>query len=330
MRVLKADVRQERVAAADATTVGPVRPPWIEALAIALIGALIGAGVVALLSEGFLGQPHLITALTAAACLAIAVVGLDLIYGLADQLHLGQSFPLALAAYGSGVLATNQMLNPVATSLIAIAALFLLSLLVGRIVFQLRGWYFVLASIGLALLAFNIVWALRDITGGDDGMRVVGYHLAGLEAGSRVARFGVAWTGLIISVIAGRMYTRSSRGRIARAVAIDEDLALALGFNPYRVKMEIFALGTSLAAFGGVLYAHTVQFLSPATFGLVLAVELLVAVILLRPGTIFGPVVAIIGLRLVPELLESLQSYLDLVYGLLVVAIVMRLRPPST
>jgi branched-chain amino acid transport system permease protein len=96
-----------------------------------------------------------------------------------------------------------------------------------------------------------------------------------------------------------------------------------MGVNARVLKVQIFALSAGLSAIAGSLYAHTMTFVAPASFGFNFSVELLTMVIIGGLASIYGSLLGAALLTLLPEILRAFQDYDIIVYGLLLVLMTM-------
>jgi branched-chain amino acid transport system permease protein len=112
-------------------------------------------------------------------------------------------------------------------------------------------------------------------------------------------------------------------GRALRAIHDSEVAARGMGINVRFLKVQIFALSAVLSAVAGSLYAHTMTFISPASFGFNFSIELVTMVIIGGLGSIYGSFLGAALLTLLPEMLRAFQDYDIIVYGLLLILMTM-------
>src|SRR6185369_10716897 len=93
--------------------------------------------------------------------------------------------------------------------------------------------------------------------------------------------------------------------------------------NARLLKVQIFALSAALSAVAGSLYAHTMTFVAPASFGFNFSVELVTMVIIGGLASIYGSLLGAALLTVLPELLRAFQDYDIIVYGLLLILMTM-------
>jgi branched-chain amino acid transport system permease protein len=96
-----------------------------------------------------------------------------------------------------------------------------------------------------------------------------------------------------------------------------------MGVNARLLKVQVFTLSALISAVAGSLYAHTMTFISPASFGFHFSIELVTMVIIGGLGSIYGSLLGAVLLTLLPELLRAFQDYDIIVYGLLLISMTM-------
>jgi ABC-type branched-subunit amino acid transport system permease subunit len=91
------------------------------------------------------------------------------------------------------------------------------------------------------------------------------------------------------------------------AIREDEIAARAMGVNVPVYKTLSFAICAAFAGLAGALFAHKNVFLSPGSFGLLLTIEILLAVVLGGLGSLGGSVLAAGIIVIAPELLALIH-----------------------
>jgi branched-chain amino acid transport system permease protein len=115
-------------------------------------------------------------------------------------------------------------------------------------------------------------------------------------------------------------------GRGWTAMREDEQIAEAMGVSIVRYKLLAFAVGGAIGAMGGALFAVKIGSLTPASFEVIVSIQVLGIVILGGMGSLPGVLVGALVLVGLPGLLREFEEYRLLVYGAALVAI-MLLRP---
>jgi branched-chain amino acid transport system permease protein len=274
---------------------------------------------------------------------ALLGIGLNIVVGYAGLLDLGYVFFFALGAYSLALL-TGATLNaygippepaisgdlnfyfaiPIVMLIAATAGL-----LVGAPVLRLRGDYLALVTLGLGEMVTVLVGSpwLVPLVGGPSGMRGITDAAIGGLAFRDPQRFyylALAFVGLA-AFVSWRLST-SRIGRAWTAMREDEQTADAMGISTTRFKLLAFAIGGAIGSLGGALFAVKIGSLTPASFQVLVSIQVLGLVILGGMGSIPGVIVGALVLVGLPGLLREFEEYRFLAYGAAVVA-VMVLRP---
>jgi branched-chain amino acid transport system permease protein len=96
-----------------------------------------------------------------------------------------------------------------------------------------------------------------------------------------------------------------------------------MGVNARRLKVQIFTVSAVISAIAGSLYAHTMTFISPTSFGFNFSIELLTMVIIGGLGSIYGSFLGAAILTILPEFLRVLHDFDIIVYGLMLIIMTM-------
>lgn len=264
----------------------------------------------------------------------VAVLGINFLIGFTGQISLGNSFFLGMGAYITAILVEDHSWSFFLTPLVVVPLCFLLGFLVGIPALRIRGLYLALVTLALAVVFPSLVKldSLADSTGASNG-KVVGADLnspidfealgSALESLPLIGDWfsGVGereehaiWSYLLVSLIAGLCFLVSSnmrRSRFGRAlVAIrdNETGAAVSGVNLALYKTVSFGVSAALCGVGGVLFTMAVGTLSPDTFGINLAIFLIVGLVVGGVGTSWGPVIGGLVIIFVPHLTSQVSS----------------------
>ncbi|MBA3738512.1 MAG: leucine/isoleucine/valine transporter permease subunit [Actinobacteria bacterium] len=274
---------------------------------------------------------------------ALLGIGLNIVVGYAGLLDLGYVFFFALGAYSLALL-TGATLNafgippePVISGslnfYVAIPIVMLIAaaagLLVGAPVLRLRGDYLALVTLGLGEMVTVLVGSpwLVPLVGGPSGMRGITDAAIGGLAFRDPQRF--YYLALVFVGLAAFVSWRLANSRVGRAwtaMREDEQTADAMGISTTRFKLLAFAIGGAIGSLGGALFAVKIGSLTPASFQVLVSIQVLGLVILGGIGSIPGVLVGALVLVGLPGLLREFEEYRFLAYGAAVVA-VMVLRP---
>jgi len=188
---------------------------------------------------------------------------------------------------------------------------------------RLKGFYFTLCSLVIqTVITLGFVY-FAGLTNGDTGISQIalptlpgGVSLVGTPYDLVLSIAAVASVAILIAIV------RSSLGRRLIAIREDDELAGMLGINVTGYKVAAFFIGSMFAGIGGALYAPYIGFISPRSFDVLISMNIWLMVAFGGRGTIWGPVVGAALLAPLAFLLQDYYMVKDIVYGLLIIAVI--------
>jgi urea transport system permease protein len=265
--------------------------------------------------------------------LAIAALGIDLIWGYTGLLSLGHGI---FFAFGGYALAMHLQLAPVEAGKLpefmnlygveklpwfwtpfdsfgwaAIAVLLIPSLLgavLGYLVFRnrIRGVYFSILTQAATIVFFNFFNGQQKLFNGTNGL--TNYKtLLGADVNAPKTQF-VFYTLTIVFLIAAyalcRWLTRGRFGNLLIAIRDDESRVRFTGYNPTSFKVLVFAISAGLAGLAGAMYTLQTGIISPKAMDIAFSIEMVIWVAVGGRASLVG---AILG-ALVVNFAKSLLS----------------------
>lgn len=258
--------------------------PVIRAFAIILV--VVGAAL------PFLAESFTLMRFSYVLQMALAVLSLNLLTGLAGQINLGQAAFVGLGAYTVVILNTTYSLTVLTASIIAIAVTAGVGLIIGLPSLRLRGLYVTLTSLGLAIIFPVVIQASREHTGGTAGMALA----TPVTAPAWTGFDDTQWVYLVSFVITTvccvlvRNLKNSRMGRALQASRDHETVGQAFGIRPSTIKLTTIGISSALAGLSGCLFAMQRQFVSPGDFTLLRAIDYFVGMALGGSTSILGAV----------------------------------------
>jgi branched-chain amino acid transport system permease protein len=273
--------------------------------------------------------------------------GLNIVVGLAGLLDLGYVAFYAVGAYSFALLSENFGLSfweclPISGLLAALWGMCL-----GFPVLRLRGDYLAIVTLAFGEIVRLVITNWVSLTGGPNGITDIPHPtLLGLSfsmaggPGTFAGFFHVTpdprqrTTYLYYIILALALLTnwvtlrlrKQPLGRAWEALREDEIACRSLGINLRNTKLTAFAVGAMFAGFAGCFFATRQAFISPDSFTFIESATVLAIVVLGGAGSQLGVVLAACVMIGVPELLQSLQIYRMLIFGLALV-LIMVVRP---
>jgi branched-chain amino acid transport system permease protein len=240
---------------------------------------------------------------------------------------------MGIGAYISALLTMKLQLSFWVAWGLASVATGVFALFLGSLAVRTKGVHFFIVTLAMGetirLIAMN--WNAR-LLGGPNGIYgippppPIDVGFLTMRFDSRMGMYMIALVALLIVVAIMWRVDKSRIGRIWDVIGQDEKLAAVIGINVYRHKLASFILSSSVAGLGGVLFAHTMTYISPYDFSFFVAVQLLMYVIFGGAEMLAGPMVGAATLVVLAEFLRKAGHYELIFYGLILI-IVLRFIP---
>jgi len=256
-------------------------------------------------------------------------IGLDFVVGYAGQLNLGQSAFYGIGAYVSTLLIMRLGLPFWPAFVCGVAASALSGMALSLFAVRLRGHYLAIASLGFAVITYQVLLNWISITQGPLGIYGIAppppLGLAGWQIDfTDLANLFYLVAGFaLLSYVLLDQLVRSPIGETLTAIREDEVSAASLGMNCRAWKVFAFAVGSAVAGGAGCFYAGFVGTLVPDAFFITESFNILAMVIVGGMGTLSGPVFGAILLTVLPEFLRGIGDLRLIAYGLALTLVVL-------
>ena len=178
------------------------------------------------------------------------------------------------------------------------------AVIVGLPVLRLRGHYLAVATMGFLIIIQVLIINWESVTRGPLGLN-------GLPP---FTNLWWVYPWVVITVYVGWKIKFSSYGRRMLSVREDETAAQCLGVNLFRTRVAALVIGAFFAGVAGGLWAHLVTAITPSSFSLIMAFNIVVMVVVGGTGSITGSFIAAVIFTLMTEVFRPLEEFLD-VYG---------------
>ena len=175
------------------------------------------------------------------------------------------------------------------------------AVIIGYLTFGLRGPYFAIGTLGVAIAAGELVsnW---DWIGGGQGIALPVYP-GDLDVGKLFFYFLFAGTGVLLFIFLKWLYT-TRFGAAVNAIRDDEEKAEAMGIHTLRYKLTMWAMAAFFVGIvGGISAFQLIHFepLETAYQTINLGIFMVVCVLLGGKGTLWGPIVGAILFHVIKE-----------------------------
>src|SRR5256885_4717058 len=192
---------------------------------------------------------------------AIALLGLNLLFGSTGLLSFGHALFVALGGYTAAALTGRAGVRSLELVLGAAAlAAALVAVPVGLLCVRYVKIYFGMLTLAFGMLFYSFLYKFYALTGGDEGMRVLRPVLLGqpLEHLDTVAFltgpfYYYALAGLVLAALVMRRLVASPFGLSLRSIRENAAKAESLGVSVRRYRLAAFVVAAVFGAVGGPL-----------------------------------------------------------------------------
>ncbi|HEU0025893.1 MAG TPA: branched-chain amino acid ABC transporter permease [Ktedonobacterales bacterium] len=299
--------------------------PW--SLRSARARALLVGGLLALGLVFLFGGDGWLSVLDFTMTLAIATLGLNVLSGYAGQISLGIAFFMGIGAYTAAWLGGSPPQFPGDPAGLGLSFLIwlpasgvaaaIVGALIGPTALRLKGFYLAIVTLALVFIGQYLFINLRAITGGQQGyFNYPTPSFGDFSFASPSPIFGVLLTTnqlffllllpllTLFALFVGNV-ARTRAGRAWQAVRDNEVAAAIMGVNLFEAKMGAFILSSFLAGVSGALYASLSGITTPGTWGLLLSIEFVAAILIGGVASVWGSILGAAFVFAVPIALDT-------------------------
>jgi|HubBroStandDraft_1064217.scaffolds.fasta_scaffold03445_3 branched-chain amino acid transport system permease protein len=250
------------------------------------------------------------------AIMSSVVSGLNIVFGYAGELAVGQAALYAVGAYVAGYMSVKLGVTDIFLCLAAaIAAVIVVGLISGLPGLRLGGWALAMVTFYLVLLIPDFVNLLPAQTGGAGGLAgipnptIFGAQLTGNGLYAVIILVTAAWFILFRNVV------KSPYGDRFLVLRQSPVLMSTLGVSVFRIKLLAYVIGAIPAGIAGVFFAFYSTFISPDSFTFTLAITIFAATVIGGSRSIYGAILGAALLIVIPGEFASFNEYATVIFG---------------
>jgi ABC-type branched-subunit amino acid transport system ATPase component/ABC-type branched-subunit amino acid transport system permease subunit len=273
--------------------------------------------------------------------LTILVVGFYFVFGVSGQFAFSQAAFAMVGGYTSAW-ATRIGVDWLLAVAIGIAVAAVIAFGFAYIARKANLFFLAIASLALSELLTQVIHHWKEFTGREGGelaltesqrIEILGWKVTSLTNSvvqNERNLFFVSLVGLMAVLLLGTWLARSPVKRESIAMRDRQIVAATVGVPTLRIRIVMFVLGSSIAAFAGSLYAHGRGFLSPSEFSVELGLGVFVMLIVGGIDSLWGPFLGAAFYLWVPYWLEQadvrifgheFSDYNQIIYGLVLLLV---------
>jgi len=261
---------------------------------------------------------------------ALLALGYTMVYGIIKLINFAHGDIYMLGAYFGYFFIKVLHLNFFIALVLAMAVSAVIGVLIEYIAYRpLRHSPRIAVLISALGIAFLLENGMTYLYGSDQrsfpqAIKTVQYHFYGIQVSN--IQLIIAVTSIVLMLLLTYVVKRTKIGRAMRAVSADPDAATLMGININHTISFTFAIGSALAAAGGVLIGLYYNSIDPL-MGMTPGLKAFVAAVLGGIGIIPGAAVGgwLIGILETMVQATSFSAYKDaVVYAMLIVILLIK------
>ncbi|PGL23456.1 branched-chain amino acid ABC transporter permease [Bacillus thuringiensis] len=234
---------------------------------------------------------------------AIFAMSFDVLLGYTGIVSFGHCMFFGIGAYGvallfdrQGVSITNFLIGIVAAIIVSA----IVSYIIGLLSLRLKSHFYAMLTLAISQLFFVLAEKWRGLTHGGDGFT---FGVPDVFR-DRFTFYYVTLICLLIIFVLLRLFTKSSIGKVLKAISQNEQRVEALGYKVLHYKIIASIVAGVVAAISGGLFVITLRFVNTTVFSIEMTLNALLMTMIGGVGTLIG---AIAGAGII----ESLKYYLS-------------------
>jgi branched-chain amino acid transport system permease protein len=245
----------------------------------------------------------------------------NLFSGLTGYVSFGHHVFFGIGSYASAILISRYGASIYLTMWAGAGSAAVLALLISVATLRLKGAYFSLSTLAVAVAVALLFENISSITRGARGITLPPkYNL--------IEFFYVMLALAIVSVAIAFLIKNSKVGLALSGIRGDEELAASIGVDSFKYKLLTLILSAILWAVAGNFYAWYVTYIQPSdAFDIQRLASVIVSVLIGGAGSIGGAVFGAVAFGLINELLWARFPTIYLMILGIVVVFIVRFSP---
>ena len=292
---------------------------------------LIAAVLVGLLAIGLFSGRFVVYLSMRVMILAIFAMGYNLLLGRTGLLSFGHAAFYAGGAYGLGLFSIHVSQDPLLGILVGVILACVLAVIVGFFCVRHTEIYFAMLTLAFGMMVFSLIWNMREITGGDDGlvgiMRApisLGFASIPLSKTEYYYFFVLFWFVLSVGVI--YLIRHSPFGLILSGLRENDRRVEFAGLSVKNYRLAAFVISGTFAGLAGSLGALLESNTDPFSAHWSHSAEPILVSLIGGIQTFTGPLVGSVIFIVLREIIERFTQNWMLWFGIILLVIIMGLR----
>ncbi|WP_054033099.1 branched-chain amino acid ABC transporter permease [Desulfatitalea tepidiphila] len=287
--------------------------------------------IAALVLIGLFGSRFVIYITSRVMILSIFAMGYNVLFGRTGLLSFGHAAFYAAGAYGLGLFSLHVHPHPLAGILVGVICAGLLSAMIGYFCVRHTEIYFAMLTLAFGMMVFSLIWNMRSVTGGDDGL--VGIMRAPIALGvvsipmikPQYYYFLILSLLLLTTFLIYRIL-HSPFGLVLAGIRENEKRVVFAGVSLKNYRLGAFVISGTFAGLAGALAALLESHAEPFSAHWSHSAAPILVTLIGGLQTFIGPIVGSAVFIVLREMIERFTHNWMLWFGLILLVIIMGFR----
>ncbi len=234
---------------------------------------------------------------------AIFAMSFDILLGYTGIVSFGHCMFFGIGAYCVALLFDRQeasISSFLIGLIVAITLSAVISYMIGMLSLRLKSHFYAMLTLAISQLFFVLAEKWRTVTHGGDGFT---FRVPEIFR-DRFSFYYITLISLVIIFLLLQLFTKSSIGKVLKAISQNEQRVEALGYKILHYKVIASVVAGIVASVSGALFVITLRFVNTTVFSIDMTLNALLMTTIGGIGTLVG---GIIGAGII----ESLKYYLS-------------------
>ncbi len=280
---------------------------------------------------GILGSRFTVYITMRVMILAIFALGYNLLLGRTGLLSFGHAAFYAGGSYGAALFFIHVHRHPVLCIAAGIVLAIVLSVIIGFFCVRHTEIYFAMLTLAFGMMVFSLIWNLREITGGDDGLvgiarAPISLWLISIPLAKPAHYYFLVLAFFLISV--GLVYAirQSPLGLILSGIRENDKRIEFAGISLKNYRLAAFVISGGFAGLAGALGTFLNSNTTPFSAHWTHSAEPVLVSLIGGIQTFLGPVAGSLIYIVLREIIERFTQNWMLWFGIILLIIIMGFR----
>ena len=259
--------------------------------------------------------------------LSIFALGYNLLLGRTGLLSFGHAAFYATGAYGMGLFYLHVNPDPLLGITAGLCLTLVAALVIGFFCVRHTEIYFAMLTLAFGMMVFSLIWNLRDITGGDDGLIGIGRSaLFGISIAKDSQFYFVVLACFAFTIWVIHRIRSSAFGLVLAGISENHQRTSFAGISVKNYRLAAFVISGMFAGLAGTLGAMLERNTDPFSAHWTHSAEPVLVSLIGGLQTFTGPIVGSVIFIVLRETIERFTQNWMLWFGLILLVIIMGFR----